>query len=849
MRSLKRLWGSLALLMLAFSLAGCITINPGFRPAPATATPPPQEFVSSLIAALVSRDATSLQAMMGDPFVLAQWQGAVQTLPPTTAIDVVMTQLLDPTQTIAFVTNDVINGWLGGVDPLSLWPPEVKVIDAVGVSVGRGGTTDEAILIIAEDAAGTPYWYALLLAPGGFASQPGSAAPIVVTPVQPPQGILPTDITKVLVLGTVGIFDGPGATFNQIGLAARGETYAVIGISADGQWWAVTCSLGANPCWIGANPTFVRPVNQPPVVVTNTPQPVATNTPRPPATNTPRPTAAPVYPIRINFAPGQSSAIVSAPISPFQLPQYVLFAQGGQTLNILVTSPSPTTNFSVRGVSDGIQYKSAQDGRREWSMVLPRSQDYLITLSTAVNTSFVMEVTIPPAPRTPTATPTTPPVAPERINFAPGQSSAVRSDALPASQFKQYVFRAQVGQEARVLLSSPGGQANFAIQGVEDGVTYKPFSNPAREFSFLLPRTQDYLISLNGPAFINYTLELTLPPVGPTPLPTATPTTPPVAPERINFAPGATSAVRSGALPASQIKQYVFRASAGQPAHLLLSSPGGQANFAVQGVSDCVTYKAMADPAREFSFTLPRDQDYLITLNGPAFINYTLELTVLPAGPTATPTTAPVVPERINFPPGATSAARSGPLWANTPRAFVFGASAGQTARILFSSPSPAAAFSVRGVSDGVQYKAMADPARDWSFALPLSQDYLITLQAPVNTSFSLELIIPPGGLPTLAPPSPTATATVLPTVAPPTATPTVTVLPTVAPPTATPTDAPLPTATETPTLEPTATPTLAPTATEMPTATETPTVEPTATATDLPIEAPTETPTETSAP
>ena len=133
MRSLKRLWGSLTLLMLAFSLASCITINPGFRPAPATVTPPPQEFVSGLIAALVSRDAASLQAMMGDPFVLAQWQGDVQTLPPTAAIDVVMTQLLDPTQTIAFVTNDVINGWLGGVDPLSLWPPEVKVIDAVGV--------------------------------------------------------------------------------------------------------------------------------------------------------------------------------------------------------------------------------------------------------------------------------------------------------------------------------------------------------------------------------------------------------------------------------------------------------------------------------------------------------------------------------------------------------------------------------------------------------------------------------------------------------------------------------------------------------------------------------------------
>ncbi|HAJ35432.1 MAG TPA: hypothetical protein DCL15_07040, partial [Chloroflexi bacterium] len=190
---------------------------------------------------------------------------------------------------------------------------------------------------------------------------------------------------------------------------------------------------------------------------------------------------------------------------------------------------------------------------------------------------------------------TTPPLAPERINFAPGQITAVRSDVLPASQFKQYVFRAMAGQEARLLLNSPGGQANFAVQGVSDGITYKSLADSAREFSFTLPRTQDYLVSLNGPAFVNYTLELTIPPAGPPP--TATPTLPPVAPERINFAPGATSAVRSAALPASQFKQYVFRAMAGQEARILLSSPGELANFAIQGVSDGVMYKPLSDPA------------------------------------------------------------------------------------------------------------------------------------------------------------------------------------------------------------------------------------------------------------
>ncbi len=927
----KRVLLMLGGLMVALALAGCVTFNPGYR-APTAVPQTPAQFTADLIAALVNRDSATLQAKMNDPFVIAIWQGEGSELAAGDAISQIEGQLIGPATSITFVSAEVVREWLGGVDPLTIWPEGVNAVSAVGISgLGAVGRS-EAVLIIAQDDDGGYSWYAMLLAVDGFAAAGGAPAqPIVIAPGRPPVTFLPTDASEVLILGTIGIFDGPGSTFNQIGLAFRGETYPVLGVSADGQWWAVRCALSAQPCWIGANPTFVRPVDARPTAA---------------PTTAPRPTATPVppsYPIRIEFAPGQSSTIVRGNISPGFMPQYVLFARGGQTLRLLVDSPSPSTNFSVRGVSDGVTYKPFSNALREWSLVLPRTQDYLITLSATVRTTFFLEVSVSQSP-TPPPAPT-----PERINFAPGESSAVRTGALPASQFKQYVFRAQAGQQSRVLLSSPDGAANFSLQGVTDGVIYKPFSNPLREFSLTLPRTQDYLISLNGPAAINYSLELTVLPLGPTP----TPTTPPVAPERINFAPGETSVVRNGSLPASQFKQYVFRALAGQQTNLLLNSPGNGANFALQGVTDGVTYKPFSSPAREFSLTLPRTQDYLISINGPAFIDYLLELTVLPLGPTPTPTTPPAAPERINFAPGETSAVRtgalsnaggkqyvfralagqptrvlvdspgagvnfalqgvsdgvvykplsnparefsltlprtqdylislsgpafinyaleltvqpsgptatpppapperisfapgqssavrSGPLYANPPRQFIFGAAAGQTARILLTSPSPAANFSVRGVSDGVQYKSMGDPSREWSFTLPTSQDYLITIQAPVNTSFTLELTIPP-----LAPPTATSvpTATTPPTVAPTATTPpTATATPTLAPPTATsmptatPTD--LPTATATATTEPTATaaPTLEPTATE------TPTLEPTAT------ETPTETPTTTSAP
>ena len=49
---------------------------------------------------------------------------------------------------------------------------------------------------------------------------------------------------------------------------------------------------------------------------------------------------------------------------------------------------------------------------------------------------------------------------------------------------------------------------------------YKTLNNPAREYSLVLPRTQDYLITITSPVSTYYTLELTIAPLEPTPMPT-----------------------------------------------------------------------------------------------------------------------------------------------------------------------------------------------------------------------------------------------------------------------------------------------------------------------------------------
>ena len=661
MRSYPRLSWLVTLLVVASLLAGCITINPSgltqsvLTPAAPSATS--ATFTADLIAALVNRDFAQLQSMMGSPFVLALWQSDGQAITPETGIQRLQ-DVFVAGASLTFVAPVVVDQWLSGVDPLALWPVEANPVSALGISgLGVDGNA-QAILMIAEYPDGGFYWYSLLLAPSGFATAGGSppTAIVIVNPGQTQPDMLPTDVQRVLVLGVVGIFTGPGAQFPQIGTTTRGQTFPVIGVSPDGQWWAVVCPATTATCWISANPTFVRPMG-PSGPTPVTPVPTAYPTAVRP-TPTPFPTQIPPdYPTRIPWSPGQDTAVVSGQARSGWSPQFLFYAAAGQRVRLLLSSPGGVANFSLRGVSDGQWYKTINNPSREWSATLPRTQDYLITVAAPVNANFTLEVTLFGL-RPPTVTPAP---APERIRFATGESTAVRSGVLYGGTAKQYVFGAQAGQIATLLLTGPpGSRANFSVRGVSDGVLYKSASDPARESTFYLPRTQDYLITISAPGETAYTLELTIPPLGPTPFPptpfpptpfpptpfppTVVPPTPhPIAPERIGFPPGGETAVRSGPLAAGQVKQYVFFGMAGQVATIQLNSPSPAANFTVVGVDDGIPYKSQGSSAWDFTFTLPLGQDYLISIFAPVNTSYTLVLTIPPIGPMPTVEPLPTV--------------------------------------------------------------------------------------------------------------------------------------------------------------------------------------------------------------
>ncbi|MBU0510755.1 MAG: hypothetical protein KJ638_03505 [Chloroflexi bacterium] len=83
-------------------------------------------------------------------------------------------------------------------------------------------------------------------------------------------------------------------------------------------------------------------------------------------------------PSRIQFEPGAISATVSGRTVEGYIASYVLAAQGGQTMNIVLVPNPNAAALTVWGFSDGQPYMRAQMGSTTFNMQLPSTQDYII---------------------------------------------------------------------------------------------------------------------------------------------------------------------------------------------------------------------------------------------------------------------------------------------------------------------------------------------------------------------------------------------------------------------------------------------------------------------------------------
>lgn len=105
---------------------------------------------------------------------------------------------------------------------------------------------------------------------------------------------------------------------------------------------------------------------------------------------------------------------------------------------------------------------------------------------------------------------------PERIQFAPGETSITLDSMLEPPLRDVYVFRAFSGQRVTLEIVSESNRANFAISGVDDGQPYKRLEDELRSWNATLPTMQDYLLTVAAPAdapTTGYRLTLTIEPL------------------------------------------------------------------------------------------------------------------------------------------------------------------------------------------------------------------------------------------------------------------------------------------------------------------------------------------------
>ncbi len=101
-------------------------------------------------------------------------------------------------------------------------------------------------------------------------------------------------------------------------------------------------------------------------------------------------------PSRIEFAAGAVSATVSGQTVNGNITSYVVAAQAGQTMDVVLTPEPNAAALTVWGFSDGQPYLRSQAGSTTFNMQLPSTQDYIIDVvpqaGQEVNFTLMVEI-------------------------------------------------------------------------------------------------------------------------------------------------------------------------------------------------------------------------------------------------------------------------------------------------------------------------------------------------------------------------------------------------------------------------------------------------------------------------
>jgi LysM repeat protein len=309
-----------------------------------------------------------------------------------------------------------------------------------------------------------------------------------------------------------------------------------------------------------------------------------------------------------------------------------------------------------------------------------------------------------------------PPGGPERIQFAPGATSATVNGAALANAPKRYLLRANVGQEMTVNLVTPSAFTYITVLTPQGG-NLAGADGIIQNWTGRLPQSGDYTVEVINTAqgAANFTLQVTI----------VTPNGGPV-----NEAGEAV------------LEQLTVRTLESYPV---------QVQAVIRGqLPDACTYIAEARQRREsntfrLSLTTAR---YANRRCAPALTPFEqivpLDTVGLPAGAynvrinqistaftLATgndPNQPPATVERIRFRPGAISDTRGGSVSAVEPRGYVLRAAAGQQLTVQLKTTSAFVYLKVL-TPNGDNLAASDGALQYWTGVLPVDGDYTIEVR------------------------------------------------------------------------------------------------------------------------
>ena len=322
---------------------------------------------------------------------------------------------------------------------------------------------------------------------------------------------------------------------------------------------------------------------------------------------------------RIQFAPGATRQAVEGSVMEGERDSYLLRAQADQEIYVTLVADDENANYTLVDPNGNL----LTNGTTCCVTVgtLPTSGDYLITVrSSGGSASYTLDVDVLSAEAA---------AADKRFEVAPVGSSVTRIRTVAEGVQDRYTVRAEAGQVMQVTVTSDETSAGFILTAPNGDTLTRP-DVLTTEWSGTLPATGDYLLTVSGSggsATYRMEVEILSEPDDSGDDSSGDSSAARENAERIQFAAGATSAVRSKQIAGGERDPYVLRASQGQQMNVIVTSNDTSAGFTLTDPSgNTLTRPDVA--ATEWIGTLPASGDYLITVIGTGSDTYTLEVEI-----------------------------------------------------------------------------------------------------------------------------------------------------------------------------------------------------------------------------